>query len=234
MIQKALPAPLARRSFIGRLSAAVTAFGAGAAAVPSLSAQVAGSGNWQPGRHEQDDWMDKVPGKHRFVFDTTTPAGFGGAILFANNYFLANQNGYGLQNGDLAVIIVARHLSTPFAFNDAIWAKYGAAITQQTNFSDPKTKQPPNVNLYNASGFGTSLENYGVTLESILKRGVQLAVCQMATRAVAGTIARVTGGNADSINSELIANVVSNSHMVPAGIVAVNRAQERGYSFVHA
>jgi intracellular sulfur oxidation DsrE/DsrF family protein len=38
----------------------------------------------------------------------------------------------------------------------------------------------------------------------------------------------------EKINEELIANVVNNSHMVPAGIVAVNRAQERGYSFAHA
>jgi len=29
-----------------------------------------------------------------------------------------------------------------------------------------------------------------------------------------------------------VANLVGNAHMVPAGIIAVNRAQERGYSFV--
>ena len=31
---------------------------------------------------------------------------------------------------------------------------------------------------------------------------------------------------------ELTANLVANARMVPAGIVAVNRAQERGYTLV--
>ena len=216
-----------RRSFIARFGAA---FGAG---LPSAAQSSAITG-WQPSRHEQDDWMDRVPGKHRFIFDTTTPAGLGAAILYANNYFIANQNAYGLPNSDLAVIIVARHQSTAFAFNDSIWMKYGSTISQQINFTDPKTKQAPAANLYNASGYGTTIENYGVTLESVLKRGVHLAVCQMASRALSGGIARATGGDTERVYNELIANVVTNSHMVPAGIVAVNRAQERGYSFVRA
>jgi intracellular sulfur oxidation DsrE/DsrF family protein len=33
---------------------------------------------------------------------------------------------------------------------------------------------------------------------------------------------------------EMAANLIPNARLVPAGIVAVNRAQERGYSFVYA
>jgi intracellular sulfur oxidation DsrE/DsrF family protein len=217
------------------LGAAAAAFGAAfSASRPVAQAQAAGGGTWQPNRHEQDDWLDKLSGKHRFVFDTTTPEGFGGALLFANNYFIANQNAYNLQNSELAVVIVARHQSTAFALTDSMWMKYGAAIGEQYNFSDPKTKQAPNSNLYNAPGYGRTLQNNGVTLDSMLSRGVQLAVCQIATRGLAGTIARANAGNTESIYNELVANMASNSHIVPAGIVAVNRAQERGYSFVRA
>ena len=67
-----------------------------------------------------------------------------------------------------------------------------------------------------------------------LKQGVQLAVCQVATRGIAGTIAEATGGNSDAIYNELVASILSGARMVPAGTVAVNRAQERGYSFVSA
>ena len=52
--------------------------------------------------------------------------------------------------------------------------------------------------------------------------------------ALPGRIARATGGDADKILEEMVANLVPNARLVPAGIVAVNRAQERGYSFVHA
>ena len=79
------------------------------------------------------------------------------------------------------------------------------------------------------------LPNRNVTLDSLFKQGVQLAVCSVATRGYAAAVTQAVGGNADAINSELIANlVVSNARMVPAGIVAVNRAQEHGYSLVRA
>ena len=224
-----------RRSFLTRLSFGTTAFAA-AFGVGSASAQAETAANtkWQPAQHEIDDWMDKVPGKHRMVFDTVVPDGFGIALPFANNFYRANQTGYGLKDSDVAVIIVARHDSTPFAFNDAMWAKYGGPISKKNGFADPKTKEAPKSNLYNAAGYGDALANRGVQLDTILKHGVHFAVCQLATRVYAGAIAMAVGGNADTIYNELTANLLSNSHVVPAGIVAVNRAQERGYSFVRA
>jgi intracellular sulfur oxidation DsrE/DsrF family protein len=101
----------------------------------------------------------------------------------------------------------------------------------RANFTDPKSKQAPKANLYNSADYGNQLPNRGTTLDSLLKQGVQLAVCSVATRGFAGAIAEAVGGNTDTIYSELISNLLSNSRMVPAGIVAVNRAQERGYSF---
>ncbi|MBI4474360.1 MAG: hypothetical protein HY646_16945 [Acidobacteria bacterium] len=220
-----------RRLFLTRLGIGI---GAGTALVgaPVLKAQNGTDTRWQPARHAQDDWLDQIPGKHRFVFDTTTAEGMAAAIQFASNYFLANQTGYGLQDSDLAVVIIARHKSTAFAYNDAIWAKYSAPLSAQTGFTDPATKQPPIVNVYATPGNAPG-QRPG-RLDGLLKRGVHLAVCQMATRAIAGSIARATGGNADSIFNELVENLVANSHMAPAGIVAVNRAQERGYTFVAA
>ena len=224
MSEKTSRSILARRSFLTRFGTGVTAFGAVAAAgVPEAAAQSSAEARWQPTRHMLDDWFDQIPGQHRFVFDTTTPEGASSAFLYANNYYMANNTGYGLQNADLAVVIVVRHNSTPFAYTDAIWAKYGVPISKQANnFVDPMTKEPAKVNVYNKQ------------LDGLLKRGLHLAVCQMATRNYAGVIARATGGTTDDIYNELTSNLMPNSHMVPAGIVAVNRAQERGYAFVHA
>jgi intracellular sulfur oxidation DsrE/DsrF family protein len=61
-----------------------------------------------------------------------------------------------------------------------------------------------------------------------------LAVCSVATKNFAGAIAQAVGGNAADINAELIANLQSNARMVPAGIVATSRAQERGYTLVRS
>jgi intracellular sulfur oxidation DsrE/DsrF family protein len=216
---------LARRSFLTGMGTGMTLLGTAAAMVvpASAEAQVVAESHFQPARHSQDDWLDRIPGQHRCVFDTTTPEGASSAALYASNFFIANQSGYSLQDADLAVVIVLRHNSTPFAFNDSIWAKYGAPISQQAgNFVDPKTKAAPIINVY------------GTQLEGLTRRGVHLAVCQMATRLFAGSIARSTGGNTDAVYNELAANLLASSHLVTAGIVAVNRAQERGYTFVHA
>jgi intracellular sulfur oxidation DsrE/DsrF family protein len=231
MITKTLR--LERRSFLTRLSAGATAFATivagGAVESPAQSRPVA---RWQPERHEKDDWLDQLPGKHRMVFDTTKPDGFGEAIAFASNFIRVNQTDYAVPSNELAVIMVARSRSTPFAYNDGIWSKYGAPLAARANFTDPKTKQAPKVNVYMSSDYGAELPNRGTTLDSLLKQGVQLAVCQVATRNFAGAIADAVGGKTDTIYEELVANIVTNARMVPAGIVAVNRAQERGYSLV--
>jgi intracellular sulfur oxidation DsrE/DsrF family protein len=226
-------AHMQRRSFLSDINSKLAALAALAAGTATL-AQGKPAPKWEPARHEKDDWMDKTPVKHRLVFDTTTFDSFGEALAFAGNYLHVNRADYGLQDSDLSVIIVARHRSTPFAYNNAIWAKYGTPIAARSKFEDPKTKQPPTANVFNFEDYGELLSNRGTTVDSILKQGVQLAVCSTATRGVAAAVAKATGGNADAINTELIANLLSNSRMVPAGIVAVSRAQERGYTLVKA
>jgi len=189
---------------------------------------------WEPARHAKDDWLDK-PSKHRLVFDTTTPDGLGEALAFAANYIRVNHVEYGVEDSDLSVVMVVRHRSTPFGYNDAMWAKYGAPMAAQSKFEDPKSKFAPKANVYKSADYGDLLPNRNVTLDALFKQGVQLAVCSVATRGYAAAVAQAVGGNADTINSELIANLaLSNARMVPAGIVAVNRAQERGYSLVRA
>jgi hypothetical protein len=237
MSEQVTPSPLERRSFLSRISAGAAAFAAvvagGAASryTPSVAAA-----SFQPELHEKDDWMDKIPGKHRVVFDTTTPDVLGDALAFANNYFRANKSDYGLQNSDLAVIVIMRHRATSFAYNDAMWTKYGVHMSKRAMFTDPKTNEAPKVNLYNVGEYNPPLPNRGNTVDSLLKLGAHLGVCSTATRGIATAIAEATGGKADDIVKELVANLYNPnvSHMVPAGIVAVTRAQERGYSVVGA
>jgi intracellular sulfur oxidation DsrE/DsrF family protein len=219
-----------RRSFLTRLGAGVTVAGTSLATGVSLASGQSASSGFRPALHTQDDWMDKLPGKHRLVFDTTTPAGFGSAVAYANNYLVASKDGYGLNEQDHAIIIIARHFSTLFAYNDSMWAKYSKAMPPPTTLDDPKTKQRPNFNLLNAAGYGPELPNLGTTIDVVTKKGVHFAVCQMATRVFSGMLAQGTGSTADAVYNDLVANLVTNSHLAAAGIVAVNRAQERGYT----
>jgi intracellular sulfur oxidation DsrE/DsrF family protein len=225
---KFLQSFLHRRSFFTAAVTAATSIKPGI-----LQAQAQPAGRWQPAREEQDDWLDRIEGRHRIVFDATTPEAFGYALLFAGNYYIANADGYGLKDNDLAVVIVARHHATPFAFNDGMWKKYGKPLSKLANFVDPRTKSAPTSNVYNLP-LDIKLPNRGGTVDALIKRGVQFAVCQVATQGLAEPLAAAVGGTADSVYKELSANLVGNSRLVAAGIVAVNRAQERGYTFVNA
>jgi intracellular sulfur oxidation DsrE/DsrF family protein len=224
-----------RRSFLSRLAAGAAIVGGTVFRSQPAAAQSTSAASWRPARHAQDDWLDQIPGSHRFIIDTTSPEGLGSSLLFANNFFVANQAGYGLGNADAAVVIVMRHNSTAFAYTDAMWAKYGTAIgTAAGGFDDPKTKTRPNINVFNSGSHLGVLPNNGVTLDALIGRGVHFAVCQMATRRFAGAIAAANKLEAEAVYKELTSNLVRNSHLVPAGIVAVNRAQERGYAFANA
>ncbi len=217
----------ARRSFLARLAAGI---GGGAAAL-SASPAAARTRNFKATRHAADDWLDTLGTQHRFIFDTTTTAGFTSAMLFANNYLTANQSGYGLTDSDSGVVIVARHLSTAYGYSDAMWAKYGTVLAARALPPDSAGKTPTANPFNNAA---PDQPTRGVTVTALVGRGVHFAVCGMATRFVAGQIAKATSGNAETIQAELAANLVPNAHLVAAGILAVNRAQERGYTLATA
>jgi hypothetical protein len=211
------------------IGAAVAAF-----VLPKTAKAQTPAARFQPARHEQDAWLNAVPGKHRTFIDCATASGAGEGMLYANNLYVANKNGYQLNESDVAVVVCLRHFGTVFAYNDAIWAKYGKAMSDLVQFTDPKTKQAPTSNLLNASGYGTALSNLGTTIDSVVKRGTQFAVCDMATTFISGQVAAAVKANPQDLYKEFVANLIPNSHLVAAGVVAVNRSQEYGYTLLTA
>jgi len=208
-----------RRSFLSGLGA-LAAFGLGASSSSARAQTASGS---QPTREKLDDWFEALPARHRMFFDATSPLGAQEAAMFANNFFTANKNGYSIEDKDLGVVIGLRHNAIAFAFDDAIWAKYGAIMAENAKFTDPKSNQAPTTNL--------RLPSY----EALAKRGVHFAICDMSAHRMAGVIARKVDKTMEDIYKEMAPHGVggAGAHFVPAGIVAVNRSQERGYSIAY-
>jgi intracellular sulfur oxidation DsrE/DsrF family protein len=116
------------------------------------------------------------------------------------------------------VVICLRHSATPFAFTDAFWAKYGPIMAESLKLADTKMTANP----------------HRAQLEALIKRGIHYAVCDMASHRYAGMIARkVDGGDAEVIYKDMAANLIGNGRFVAAGIIDLNRAQERGYSIAY-
>jgi hypothetical protein len=220
----------ARRSLLSGLGAAVAAVALGS---KSAKAQ-APARAFQPARHQQDDWMNAVPGRHRTIVDCASVAAAGEGMLYANNLYVANGSGYKLNDADVAVIVCLRHFATVFGYNDAIWSKYGKALSDLVQFTDPKTKQAPTSNLLNSADYGLTLPNFGNTIASVVKRGTQFAICDMATNFITGQVATAVKGNQQELYKEFASNLIPNGRLVTAGVVAVNRAQELGYTLLTA
>ena len=223
-----------RRSFLSRLNKGVASFAALSGVAMAQQKATGGTVRFEPARHEKDDWLDQIPGKHRIVFDCPTPDALGDAIAFTGNFIRTNKNDYGLEPNELAIVIIMRHRGTPFGFSDAMWAKYGRPLAERSHTEDPHSKLAPKVNMYNSTVYGEALPSRAGTLESLAKQGVQFGICGVSSRGYAGVVAEAVHGNADEIFKELTSNIVTNARIVPAGIVAMSRAQERGYTLVCA
>ena len=209
-----------RRSFVSHAGGIAAALGFVDRQAPDTAAPSAAAAGWQPARHEQDAWLEELPGQHRVLFDTWTAARFSDSLLFAGNIYRANRDTYKLTERDHAIVICARHQTAPFAFNDAMWAKYGRTFSRRMEWVDPKTNESPAVNIYTRQ------------LSNFVRQGVHLAVCNLSTRAYTDIIARETQRSTDEVYKELTTNTVGNSHFVPAGVLAATRAQEKGYSII--
>jgi intracellular sulfur oxidation DsrE/DsrF family protein len=205
-----------RRSFLSRLALGAAAFGSAFALPASANAE----SSRRTGGHPEDAWLDDMKGMHKIIYDgVTADNGFNG-WFYARNFLIANALGYKMKDSDCSVVVSVRHFSTVYGFNDAMWAKY--PLGEMVKLTDPATSKAPSKNLH------------AIDAKELAGRGIQLAVCGLATSFFAGEIAKKSGGTAAEIEKELKANlVVPQAHVVAAGVVVVNRAQEHGFTYTY-
>jgi intracellular sulfur oxidation DsrE/DsrF family protein len=209
----------ARRLLLGGIGTVALA---GVALASTKAAAQETPATFVPKRHALDAWMDALPGDHRVFIDSDSTTGGTNALRYASNIMNAHVNAYEGKEQDMAIIICYRHASTPLGFNDAMWEKYGKTFTTLGRLTLKEGEATPSKNPQLA------------TIMQQVEKGVQFAICNSASTMMAGVIARDTGQEADKVLAELVANTIPNGHMVPAGVMALTRAQEYGYSFLYS
>ena len=140
---------------------------------------------------------------------------------FAGNIFEGSKTAYGLEDKDIAMVIVLRHSATGFGYSDAIWAKHGAML----GGAPAAGAEAPKGNPQNAPP--------RTALDALSKRGVQFMVCGTASRGISRRIAG-QGGDAEAVYKEMVASMIPSSRIVAAGVIGVTRAQEYGFNVIHA
>lgn len=166
-------------------------------------------------------WLQGLNGKHRQILDVSSLRG-GTPLARTVNFLDAYGEAYGLKDSDVNAIVGIHSGALVIGFNDAMWAKY--ELGKRAGENDPRTQAPAVRNIF-AAGTPTSVAR-------LQERGVRFIACGKAIRRLSGELAAAAGASPDQVRAELQANLLPGVIEVPALIVAVNRAQEAGLTYV--
>ena len=226
-----------RRGFLGRVVGA-----AAAASVSIVQGSAAAAQESGP-----DDWIKEVKGTHRCLFDFPQHKN-GFPLLHILNYLNTYSAAYKVPAGQAGAVGTFYGMGTqssiPFAFNDAMWAKYqlgdytglkdaaGKAYTRNA-FYRP-TKDDLHL-LMQALGTPTipALADAmpGLGIENLQKMGTKFLLCQNAFDGWCLELEARGKGKMQDIQKELRANILPGVTIVPAMVIAIEKAQAAGIRY---
>jgi intracellular sulfur oxidation DsrE/DsrF family protein len=230
-----------RRQFLGRMFGAAAAAGVAMAAAPASASQDAGAGAGA------DDWIKEVKGTHRCLFDFPQHAN-GMPLLHILNYINTYATAYKTTPGQVGAVgtfySAGPRASIPLAFNDAMWAKYGLGAYLSLNDAGGK---PYVRNVYNhpteqdlhlvmaaiqspaIPALAGAVPALGI--ENLQKMGTKFILCANALGIWCLELEARGKGNAKEIEKDLRANVLPGVTIVPAMVIAIEKAQEAGIRY---
>src|SRR5215472_9446231 len=229
-----------RRGFLARLAGAaagVTALASGRAQAQAPAAAASGP----------DAWIREVKGTHRCLFDFPQHKN-GVPLLHILNYLNTYKEAYKAAPGSAGAVgtfyAIGSQSSIPLGFNDAMWAKYG--LGDYTGMKDASGKGYTRNVLYRPTKDDAHLLIQAfqtpnipelldavpaMGLESLQKMGTKFLLCNNALGAWCLELQARGKGKADAIQKELTANLLPNVTIVPAMVIAIEKAQEAGIHY---
>jgi hypothetical protein len=226
-----------RRRFVSQLVGAAAAAGI-ALAAPQAEAAVEAAA---------DDWISEVKGTHRCLFDFPQHKN-GFPLLHILNYLNTYATAYKTSPGQVGAVgtfySAGTQASIPLAFDDAIWAKY--QLGEYTGLKDANGK-PYTRNVFNRP---TPAELHllmqaidsptipalagavpAIGIENLQKMGTKFVLCANALGIWCLELEARGKGAAKDIEQELRANLLPGVTIVPAMVIAIEKAQAAGIRY---
>lgn len=217
-----------RRRFLGSFASGMAALGIATLGDPARV--VAGASNpMMAGDTSFEEWLGKIKGKHKQVFDSMMPDG-GIPLAWARVYLESNKS-IGVPESDCSAVVVLRHESIPLAMEDRLWAKYKFGEVFKLN--DMGTNAPSVRNMF-WKPRPNELPLPGMGLNELLDSGVLVAVCDMALTFYSQHVAGAMKMSAEECKKDWVSGVFQGIQIVPSGVLAINRAQEHGCTYCWA
>jgi intracellular sulfur oxidation DsrE/DsrF family protein len=206
-----------RRRFLARTAAALAALTAG---FPGSATALETYDSKDSSEH--DAWMTGLKGKHRQLFHGLELNDR--LMLMATNFMDTYRDSFGAKPEQVNAVIGVHGAALAIGFNDAAWAKYGFGKT--ANVNDPTTKEPATRNIFSTGG--------PLSVDTLQKRGVVFIMCNNALKMQSQSLSKARGEAPETVYEDLKASRLAGTIIVPAMVVAVNRAQEAGFTYVRA
>ncbi len=230
-----------RRGFLSRLlgtAAGLTLVAGGRADAAQAPARAASGA---------DAWIGEVKGTHRCLFDFPQHKN-GAPLLHILNYLNTYSEAYKSAPGTVGAVgtfySIGNQSSIALGFNDAMWAKYG--LGEYLGLKDKGGKaytrnafRAPTADdvhlLIQAFQTPNIPELAGavpaIGIESLQKMGTKFLVCANALGAWCLELQARGKGKADEIEKDLRANLLPGVTIVPAMVIAIEKAQAAGIRY---
>jgi hypothetical protein len=216
-------------------------------AVAAASLPISGTRATAAEESGPDDWIGEVKGTHRCLFDFPQHKN-GIPLLHILNYINTYAGAYKTGSDQVGAVgtfySVGSQSSIPLAFNDAIWAKYrlgaytalrdaaGKVYTRNV-FNQPR---PEDLHLVMQAiesptipALAQAMPALGI--ESLQKLGTKFLLCANALGIWCLELEARGRGKAPEIEKELRANLLPGVTIVPAMVIAIEKAQEAGIRY---
>lgn len=216
-----------RRKFFTRLAKVASLLGI-ATLTPGLKLQAHPTTEFRD-TSDLEAWFNKMNGKHKMVFDAVT-ANEGFQVIWAH-IFLETNNQEGVADNELGVMVVLRNKAIALALEDRLWKKY--KLGKFFKINDKTTGAPADRNLFHDPAEG-EMPDPGMTIKKLLARNVMFCVCEKAMAINSKQVGRNMGLDPTEVEREWSAGLIPGIRAVPSGVLALNRAQERGASYCYA
>ena len=220
-----------RRGFLGRVAAGAAALGLGSVVSP-VAAAAENAGVTPAADPMFEGWLNKITGKHKSMYDAPE-VNDGFCFIWARVWLNTCNATYGTTDADNSAAIVVRHSAFALAIQDSGWAKY--KLGEFIKLNDAKTGAPSVRNpFYKMAAADQLLPGYGI--DELLAKGVLVGVCNVALTVFSGMLASKLGGGltGEGVKNDLVANLIPGVVVVPSGVLAVNRTQEKGCTYTFA
>jgi intracellular sulfur oxidation DsrE/DsrF family protein len=135
---------------------------------------------------------------------------------------------YNLTDKDLTAVVGLRHFAMPLGLSDDVWQKY--KIGEAFKIDDPATKAPATRNPFlHPDGMPFP----GSELPSLVNRGVIFTACNVALTLISAKLAGNAGVTPEVAHDDWVKGLQPGVNLVPIGVLAVNRAQEKGCTYCY-